>query len=181
MIGQNLSVSEQDRLSELMSVDRFRLKIIYWELPTPNIADVDGEYDAQLLDQGTAFASVVTRQLFRAKGPWLGKAFRPLTESKGEGYNAFGDPEDRQVQLRMNTYIDRSYIVPGHSYILDYRGLNRGPITWLRGELRQVSPAVLLGMGTFGPRAEKLYKLRRTIPFVLVRSDRPYLEQKSAA
>ncbi|QDV43274.1 hypothetical protein Enr13x_31290 [Stieleria neptunia] len=175
MLGQNLSAGEQDQLADLLTLDRFRLKMVYWELPTPTMADVSGEYDAQLLDQGDRFGSFLTRRAFGSKGPWVGKAFRPLSHCDGEGYNAFGTVEDRKALLPMDTYIDYSNIVPGDSFILDYRSKNRGPIRWLRGELRQVSPNVLLGMGTFGPQARRLHKLRRVIPFVLARSDREYL------
>ncbi|MCA9135292.1 MAG: hypothetical protein KDB00_01000 [Planctomycetales bacterium] len=181
MIGQNLTFREKETLLNLLSVDRFRLKMIYWSLPTPTISEIEGEYDAQLLDQGDALGSFVTRRLFASKGPWLGKAFRPVSESIGQGYNAFGTAEEREALLPMNTYIDHSLMVPGYSYILDYQRLNRGPIRWLRGELRIASPSILLGMGIFGPRSRKLHKLRRVIPFVLVRSDRPYLDQVMAA
>ena len=175
MLGQNLSEGELVQLDELLKLDRFRLKMVYWGLPTPAMADVAGEYDAQLLDQGDRFGAFLTRRAFGSKGPWIGKAFRPLSHADGEGYNAFGTVEDRKALLPMDTYIDHSKIVPGNSYILDYRSKNRGPIRWLRGELRQVSSNVLLGMGTFGPWARRLHKLRRVIPFVLVRSDREYL------
>ncbi|PAY20618.1 hypothetical protein CKO51_05210 [Rhodopirellula sp. SM50] len=175
MLGQNLSAGEQDQLAELLKLDRFQLKMVYWDLPTPAVADVAGEYDAQLLDQGDRFGAFLTRVAFGSKGPWVGKAFRPRSHTDGEGYNAFGSVEDRKALLPMNTYIDHSNIVPGNSYILDYRSKNRGPIRWLRGELRQVTANVLLGIGTFGPQARRLHKLRRVIPFVLVRSNREYL------
>lgn len=181
MLGQNLTSVEQGQLNELLQLDRFRLKMMYWELPTPAIGEVAGEYDAQLLDQGDRVGTLVTRKLFGSKGPWLGKAFRPLSNTEGEGYNAFGSAEDRQALLPMDTYIDHSNIVPGYSYILDYQGKNWGPIRWLRGELRTVSPSVLLGMGTFGPRRRSLHKLRRVIPFVLVLSDRGYLDHDQSA
>ncbi|TWT83793.1 hypothetical protein CA13_52640 [Planctomycetes bacterium CA13] len=175
MLGQNLSFRDKDRLAELRSLDRFRLKLIYQDLQAPQMADVRGEYDGTLLDQGDCVGALFIRTAFGATGPWLGKAFRPVSEIVGEGYNAFGTIADRQARLPMDTLIDHSHIVAGYSYILDYRTKNRGPIRWLRGELRQLSPDLLLGIGTFGPRAIRLHKLRRVIPFVLARSDREYL------
>ena len=179
MLGQDLPSDEKDRLAELLNTERFGLKLIFQDLPAPCMTDVIGEYDAQLLDQGDRFGSYLTRKVFGSKGPWIGKAFRPLTESTGEGYNACGAVEDRKAILPMDTYIGHSFIVHGHSYMLDYRKKNWGPIRWLVGELRQAGPDLLLGMGTFGPRARKLHKLRRVIPFVLVRSDRPYLGEEN--
>lgn len=176
MLGQDLSFRDKDCLAELLSLDRLKLKLFYWNLPTPDVASVMGEYDAQLLDQGDRVCSYLTHRVFGSKGPWLGKAFRPLSDVTGEGYNAFGTEEDRRAMLHMDTYIDHSLIVPGYSYILDYKKRNLGPIRWLRGEVRQVSDSLLLGMGTFGPRRRSLHRLRRVIPFVLARSQREYLE-----
>jgi hypothetical protein len=181
MLGQNLSKNDKAQLSEFLQTKRFGLKLIFQALPAPVMTEVAGEYDARLLDQGDRLGSYLTRKIFGSKGPWIGKAFRPLSDASGEGYNAFGSVEDRSKILPMDTYIGPSLIVDGHSYVLDYREKNRGPIRWLTGELRQVSPDLLLGMGTFGPRLRKLHKLRRVIPFVLVRSDRPYLADGSTA
>ena len=178
MLGQNLSVGEQEPLTALLSADRFQLKQIFINLPTPTVPEVIGEYGAQLLDQGDRLGSFVIRKVFGSKGPWIGKAFRPLSETEGEGYNAFGLIDEREPLLPMSTYIGHSFIVPGESYILDYRRKNRGPIRWLFGELRQVNSTILLGMGTFGPRSASLRRLRRVIPFVLVCSDRAYLGEQ---
>ena len=181
MIGKDLSFREKDRLVEILSADRLRVKMIYWDLPTPTMSDLDGEYDAQLLNQGDRVGSFLTHTIFGSKGNWIGKAFRPLSGTTGEGYNAFGEVEDRQALLPMDTYLDHSLVVTGYSYILDYRLRNRGPIRWLRGEVRKVSDSVFLGLGTFGPRKRELHKLRRVIPFVMVRSEREYLLQPSPA
>ncbi len=175
MLGENLCSTDRDRLDELLQTSRFHLKRMYRDLAEPKMFDVRDEYDAQLLDQGEGFASVITRAIFRSQGPWIGKAFRPINETTGEGYNAFGDVEDRQAKLPMDTYIGHSLVADGQSFILDYRAKNWGPIRWLRGEVRQVSDSILLGLGTFGPRSKGLHKLRRVIPFVMVKSDRPYL------
>lgn len=177
MIGQNLSFRDKDRLAEVLSASRFQLKMMYWNLPTPNIQDVCGQYDAALLDQGDRIGGLLTRLAFGSKGKWTGKAFRPLSETNGEGYNAFDDGAGFLAALSMDTYIGHSYIVPGFSYILDYRSKNRGPIRWLVGELRPVSSEILLGIGTFGPRKVQLHRLRRVIPFVLVRRSHAYLPE----
>ena len=174
-MGEQLDENSQTKLNEILGLNRFDLKMLYWELPTPAIEIVSGEYDAQLLDQGDPIGSFITRRIFGSRGQWLGKAFRPLSSSNGEGYNAFGTPRDREALLPMDTYIGDSFIVPGNAYMLNYRAKNSGPIRWLLGELRQATPEILLGMGTFGPRGQRLAKLRRVIPFVLVLSDRPYL------
>jgi hypothetical protein len=176
MIGQTLASNERKRLDELFRHERFHLKRIYEELSTPNLAEISGEYDARLLDQGNRIGSFMVRKAFSMRADWLGKAFRPLSPTMGEGYNVFGTANHRRAQLPMSTYIDQSIVTCGDAIILDYRTKNRGLIRWLRGELRQVSPSVLLGLGTFGPRSPRHRRLRRIIPFVLVRSGREYFD-----
>ena len=178
MIGEQLNAKDQSTLAKLIDADRGALKRYFAELPPARMTETFGEYDAQLLDQGGSFPQYLIRTAFRSAGPWLGKAFRPLSEYHGEGYNAFGAIENREARLRMDTYIARSSFASGPSFILDYRERNLGAIQWLFGELRMVSHSILLGMGTFGPRATRLKKMRRVIPFVLVGPTRQYLGEE---
>jgi hypothetical protein len=175
VIGQFLGDGERQRLSAIMDTKRFALKRMYCQLPTPKVEEVRGQYEASLLDQGDRLGGLLTRLAFCTRGTWLGKAFRPLSTEHGEGCNAFGSVEFPRIALPMDTYIDRSIIAPGVSYILDYRMKNRGPIRWLRGELRTISSEILLGFGTFGPREKGWHRLRRVIPFVLVRRSEEYV------
>ncbi|MEO1614544.1 MAG: hypothetical protein AAFV88_01760 [Planctomycetota bacterium] len=181
MIGQQLSPNEQAELQQLMVADRMTIKQKYWSLPEPSIGDIQGDFDARLLDQGRGMGAVMTKLLFGMKGPWLGKGFQPESETTGSGYNTFGDAQDYRRELLMDTYIDHSKIIPGFAFILDYRHRNWGAIRWLRGELRAITPDLVLGIGTFGPRPNVFRKIRRVIPFVLVRSTRETAPQRVAA
>ncbi len=173
-VSKSLCEDDKGRLEALMRLNRVQLKYLYWSLPTPALTEITGEYDACLLDQGDRVACVVTRLCFGLNGHWIGKGFRPTSDTQGEGYNAFGSIENRTTDYLMDTYIGDSSIIPGKSFILDYRAKNRGPIRWLVGELRVLSNSIVLGIGTFGPRGSKLRRMRRTIPFTLIRSYRAY-------
>ena len=175
MVGEQLNAKDRKTVQKLIHADRGALKRYFAELPPAGILETFGEYDAQLLDQGGSFPQWLTQKAFGTAGPWLGKAFRPLSQNHGEGYNSFGTLDSRQARLQMDTYIARSAFTSGPSFILDYRERNLGMIQWLVGELRTVNRSILLGMGTFGPRARKLKKLRRVIPFLLVGPVRSYL------
>lgn len=170
----NSTSDEDETVRGIRSLSRFDVKMMYWDLKVPDLQEVSGEYDAFLLDQGDFIGSFLTKVLFRSQGPWRGKAFRPISESSGEGYNLFGSEESPRTVLRMDTYIGHSQIVPGFAYILDYRRRNFGPIRWLLGEIRQVTPEILLGIGTFGPRGCEKARFRRVIPFILKHSRRRY-------
>ena len=177
-IGETLPDDQFAMARELAALPRFGLKQIFAHLPPSSITDLYGEFDAQLLDQGGKFANWLTRSAFQTSGPWIGKAFRPLTQERGEGYNVYGTPSDRYAKLRMDTYLAESAVAPGESFILDYKKKNRGLIRYLVGELRQFSPNIILGMGTFGPRAPQHRKLRRVIPFLMVGPVRPCLAEE---
>lgn len=168
--SEYLCQAEFDRIEQLRPLERFELKRVYRQLAPPMISEVDAEYGAVMLSQGGGLSTTIVRRAFSSQGPWIGKGFRPLTVTQGEGYNVFGDPYDRQIKLLMDTYIAQSNVAEGTAYILDYRQRNRGAICWLRGELRVLSENVLLGFGTFGPWRNSLRRFRRSIPFLLYRT-----------
>lgn len=161
-------------IAPLKQMRRNELRRVFKDLPPAPVSSTEGEYEAHLLDQGDLVGGLLTKVLFRSKGPWVGKAFRPRSEQSGEGYNLFVDGERRTTKLPMDTYVGDSAVALGQSMILDYRRQNRGVIRFLIGELRQYNDHVLLGMGAFGPRAHQYYRYRRVIPFVLVATGHPY-------
>lgn len=154
-------------LEFLRPLSRTQLKMIFTDLPAASLTDTVGEYSAVLLNQGDGISDSVTRWAFQMHGPWIGKAFRPLSQKRGEGYNLFGDDAAPRCELTMDTHIGPSAFASGHSLILDYSHRNRGLIRWLLGELRQLDATTLLGMGVFGPRGNRLSQFQRVIPFVL--------------
>ncbi len=173
-IACDLSVEQQQQLGTLRDAERLWLKCCFRELPPPKIDDFRGEFDAELLDQGGKAANRIVRWIFSVHGPWLGKAFNPITDSTGEGYNYFEQSGKSVRLLPMKTYVGNSSIAPGQSLYLDYRSTTRGPIRYLVGEVRQYSDTVFIGMGTWGPRIGKKDLWRRVIPFVMVGPMRPF-------
>ncbi len=167
-------------INELLGMQRSTLRALYRRLPAPSMLEVFGEYDAMLLNQGGRLKDWLTARAFQARGNWIGKAFRPLSDQHGEGYNAFVNQTGRYGKLPMDTYIGESLISDGNAFILDYREKSPGIMSWLVGELRMVNPHVLLGIGHFGPRRAHFKGLRRMIPFLLIGPVRHYLGESGA-
>lgn len=166
----------EEQLDFLRPLNRLQLKMIYADLPAPSISDTVGEYSAALLNQDNALSNTLTKLVFQAHGPWIGKAFRPRqapansthsNASVGEGYNLFKDAGSVRCKLQMDTYIGQSLFANGQSMILDYSRRNRGVIRWLVGELRQLDPTTLLGMGIFRLRNTRFERYKRVVPFIL--------------
>ncbi len=167
-------------INELIVMKRSKIRSLYRQLSAPNVLDVFGEYDAMLLSQGGRLKDWLTARAFQARGNWIGKAFRPLSDQHGEGYNAFVNPSGRYGKLPMDTYIGDSLISDGNAFILDYRKKSPGIMSWLVGELRMVNSHVLLGIGHFGPRNAQWRSLCRMIPFLLIGPVRHYLGESGS-
>lgn len=162
------------QLASLKTADRRTLKVLFRTLQPPNLLQLEGEYEAALLQQGGPIVGWLMRATFRAHGKWIGKAFRASDAQSGEGYNYFQKGDSIQQKLFMDIRIEESQFESGPSMMIDYRKKNWGPIRWLDGEVRQVIPGLLLGFGTLGPRLGGNNSLRRRIPFAMYGPIRPY-------
>ncbi|TSE00087.1 hypothetical protein FOS14_09745 [Skermania sp. ID1734] len=148
---------------------------VFKTLEAPTISEMDGEFDARLLRQPdvlNAIAGLVT--VHNPIFGWRAKAFRPVDETAGRGYNAFRAVLGRRsVQGQpMLTKIASSYLDGRPVYQLDYR-----PFDTLNGrvnmidEIRRVRPGEYLGIGTWGFTDKQR---RVPLPFLLSGPSRPY-------
>ena len=81
------------------------------------------------------------------RGYWLGKAFKPHTDTTGEGYNRWRFPGGKvERNLRMATRMGPSLVDNKMSYILDYSAFH--PKMSLVDELRKLDEAIYLGIAT---------------------------------
>jgi hypothetical protein len=135
-------------IEELRLMHFDKLKELFDSLPATTMAEINGEYLATPLDQGGWFANIVAPLTTNICGRWLGKAFAPLSDDNGHGYNWFQTTRGVRRTLTMKTHVSDSVISPGKSYIVDYCAQH----TWLPAmslfdELRTVSDGVFLGFG----------------------------------
>lgn len=168
------SVEHLRLLQALRETDRLGLRKLFHTLEPPQMDCLVGEYDAELLSQGGPISRLVTGRAFGIHGDWFGKAFYAISDSKGVGYNCFRSSDVVLRKLHMDTAIRTSTMDSGRSLMIRYHAKNKGIIRWLYGEIRQITPNVMLGIGVFGPRIGRRDICRRKIPFVLVGPCRDY-------
>ncbi|MEU4595907.1 hypothetical protein [Nocardia sp. GTS18] len=137
---------------ELRRLDTRGLLALFTTLEAPTIAEIDGEYAAALLAQPNLFA-VVTGKMAVANPlePWRCKAFRPVDENSGRGYNTFGVGGRVRQRYPMRTLSAPSRYDGAPSYTLVYRAYTSicGSIHMV-DEVRRAAPGVYLGIGTWG-------------------------------
>lgn len=168
--------NDQDRVTflDLRGASTYELLSLFRDLPSPNIDEMHGDYDATLLQQPSLAADV--NGYFSVGlpfSPWLSKGFRPVNDSEGRGYNSF-----RQFGKVVQRYPMRTMIAPSRydgrdSYTLIYKAYRStcGLINMV-DEVRRADDGLYLAIGTWGfSRRQRLIPL----PFALRATDRGYL------
>jgi len=142
-------------------------------LEVPDIGEMQGEYAASLLAQPSSLAHVAGQAtLYNPLRRWLCKAFRPVDDKTGRGYNTFVQG-GRIVQCYpMLTMIAPSRFDGRPAYQLVYRHFHStcGSIHMV-DEVRRLAPDLYLGIGTYGfTDAQR----RIAYPFLLKGPQAPY-------
>ena len=120
---------------------------LWRDSPAPSIAEMNGHYlglrpTAEL--NGNALYFDEKSEM----GYWLGKAFRPAAQDRGEGYNRFrksGGVIERYS--RMETYVGPSPVDGKTSFIIDYSRFN--PAISMLDDLRRLDAGVYIGVATY--------------------------------
>lgn len=152
-----------DQLSKLSNRD---LLAAFRELPAPAFGEMHGDYKATLLSQPTRLADWVGQLTVNGPGrTWRSKAFRPVDEVSGRGYNTFVKRSGVVQRYPMATQMALSRFDGQPAYCLVYRAFNSvcGYINMV-DEIRSAGPGVYLGIGTWGFTDRQR---RIPLPFVL--------------
>jgi hypothetical protein len=159
-------VPDLDRLTtaELMS--------LFATLEAPSLDELVGEFDGRMLAQPKFYLSLWWTGCLRNPiwpGWWLGKAFRPVNEQEGRGYNRF-----RHLGRLVERFPFRTLIAPSRfdgrpALQLVYRAYYSacGGVHMV-DEVRRVEPGRYLLIGTFG------FDRYEPNPFVLTGPVAPY-------
>lgn len=123
---------------------------LFGTLPAPSVEEMDGEYRAEMLDQGSRLWTLASLLVVNVPGRWIAKAFAPTEGDEGAGYNAFVRGEQIVRDVRMRTYVGPSTYDGRAAYHLDYSAYNRGPVGTMHDEIRKLSGDLYLGIAEFG-------------------------------
>lgn len=161
--------------AELLAMGFKELLALFARLPAPAVQDMHGEYAARLLAQPNAVAQAIGHATINnplMPGRWLCKAFHPVSNGSGRGYNSFSQLGRTVQRYPMHTLIAPSRYDGRPAYTLVYAAFRSmcGAIHMV-DEVRQVAPGLYLGLGTWGfTERQRMVPL----PFVLRGPIAPY-------
>lgn len=122
-------------------------------MPAPSLKKLKGEYRAVNPPSGILAGSVqFLTDYFFGPGKWIGKAFMPLDERKGKGYNIFSmESKGGKIRVyrtrKIDTFIGKSAYDGRNSCHLVYERNNSFPIDSMKDELRMVNEKLFIGLG----------------------------------
>jgi len=155
-------------LKALSAQDLIRL---FETLEAPGLEEMNGEFRATLLDQGSWLDNGWGRLLMKLSGRCLAKAFAPLSPKEGHGYNTFERRGAIVRKYRMLASVGPSLIDERPSYHLDYSTFNRGFTRTMHDEVRRIAEDLYLGMGRAGFTERQR---RHLMPFLLEGPPEPF-------
>jgi len=137
-------------LEKLLALTQAEGIAIWRTLPAPTLEEMNGHYfgmgpDALNTEYQKGYADYMFNER-SVRGYWLGKAFRPLNATEGEGYNRWRRPGGKvERNLRMATRVQDSIIDGKPAYVLDYGAFHQST---LFDEIRKLEDGVYFGTAT---------------------------------
>jgi hypothetical protein len=146
-LRKTMTLANHVSVATLKHMDVAELMALFSTLDAPTIHEMNGEYAATLLKQPSLVATVVGYAAIYnpiMPGLWLCKAFRPVSNTQGRGYNTFQHLGNVVQRYPMQTLIAASRYdgKPAYQSLC-------GTIHMV-DEVRKVSDGVYLGIGTYG-------------------------------
>lgn len=159
----------------LLEASPDELMELFKTLPAPTIAEMEGEFNAQLLTQKNLAVDLAWRTAVYTPfwpGVWIGKAFRPVSETEGRGYNYFRKGDKIVQRFAMKNVIAPSKYDARPAFQLVYRAYHSacGTVNMV-DEVRSLGSGRYLLIGTAG-FTEKQRHFDSF--FLLEKTERPY-------
>lgn len=139
-------------LENLKQLTNKELLQMFLKLESSTLEEMNGEYRATILKAPSLWSELT--KIFTVNNPlmpWLCKAFRPVDEKKGRGYNTFRRFGKIVQRHPMETFIAPSRYDGKPAYQLVYRAFYSGCGTiHMVDEVRRIASGLYLGIGTCG-------------------------------
>lgn len=151
-------ITEKWSMEKLLALSREQIIELWKTLDPPEFAELDGHYMGLVPNGGDRQTQEATGKfMYNEKsriGYWLGKAYKPTSATKGEGYNRWRLPNDTVViNQRFGTEMGKSLIDGRPSFMMYYGHyrhelIPKGTENTLTDEIRKLDDNIYLGMGT---------------------------------
>jgi len=185
---------------DLLGMTRKQLMALFYQLDAPDMGEMRGEYRAMLLDSGYIINWLLARlYLHSTWGDWQHKAFEPLGENHGHGYNTFITAQTllyenyfsaslmqilsiigslfrlhsprRLARIMLNKTAMVTSVFDGRpSFQLSYREYNTFFTSTMTDEVRRVNDRLYLGIG----RLTVTFGKYNPMPFALIGPPDPW-------
>lgn len=143
---------------KVMALTKDEVLKLWGECPAVDMAELNGEYKGLIPNAGDEEAQKVTAKVMyneeNPQGYWLGKAYQPLSATKGDGYNHWRRPGGEVSRhMRFATEMGTS-LIDGKPALMMYYGAYQTPLipegteNTLTDEIRKLADGVYLGVGT---------------------------------
>jgi len=189
------------RYEDLMNLTRKQLMELFSLLDAPSMSEMKGEYRAALLDSGYIINMFLAKMyLYFTWGNWQHKAFEPLDQQHGHGYNTFittqsklyenyfvavfmrivsivrslfrSNNPQRMARIMLNKTSIVSSVFDGRpAFQLSYRDYNTFFTNTMTDEVRKVNDTLFLGIG----RLTVTFGKFNPMPFVLIGPPDPWV------
>lgn len=158
MAVAKLKTEETWTEKKILALTRDEVLELWGECPAAEMAELCGEYKGLIPNAGDEEAQKRTAAvMYNEEGPlgyWLGKAYSPLSNTKGDGYNCWRRPGGKVDRyMRFATEMGTS-LIDGKPALMMYYGAYRhrfvpeGKENALVDEIRKLADGVYLGVGT---------------------------------
>lgn len=128
IIGKDPALATYNNIEKLSRNEKMQLFIA---ASTTKLTELNGEHKALILSGGILGKSseLFTHHMFPTGGiklntKWVGKIFKPLSDSFGEGYNIFEEQTKTGIKIRrlrkIETSIGPSKIVKNEKKVISY-------------------------------------------------------------
>ena len=165
-------VKKTDLINEVEHLSTSQLLSLFSTLKAPSISEMNGEYSATMLIQPNWLATLAGRALTNPFMSWQAKAFRPIDQNSGRGYNTFLVGSKIIQRYPMLTVLAPSRYDGQPAYQLVYQSFYSlcNAINMV-DEVRQLDTGIYLGIGTWGFTAKQR---QIAYPFLLQQNDQSY-------
>lgn len=155
-----MAIAKTEKWTEekVMALTREEVIELWKQCPAADMTEMVGEFTGLIPNAGDEEAQKRTAQvMYNESGPtgyWLGKAFWPLSKTKGDGYNVYRRPGGKvERYMRFATEMGTS-LIDGKPSLLMYYGayhlrlIPEGQENMLIDEIRKLADGIYLGVGT---------------------------------
>ncbi len=144
----------------IMELNHEQIVALWKQCPPAQVTEMVGEFDGLVPNYGNEEAqrAVAESDMFSETGIhgyWLGKAFWPLSKTKGDGYNRVRRTGGKiENWIRFATEMGTSLIDGKPSLMMYYgayrdRRIPKGQDNMLVDEVRKLADGIYLGMATY--------------------------------